>query len=136
VREWRRHGTLRSATPESANCSVIAAPATGNALVITSLVVDGYGLDSAVSSPYIALFTGPSDCSGPLIDYFDFKTNESRSMDFAPGLVVRSGQSLAGEGFGMTGAIHASGYTVPASAVPASSALAPSGAAPPQRRRP
>ena len=92
------------------------APA-GKAIVLTSIDIDAYSLGTG--STYVKSVIGASDCSNNALDYHDFTERGERQLTFNPGLVIHPGESLLMSAISIGAQVLATGYTVPANAVPA-----------------
>ncbi|MEO7119390.1 MAG: hypothetical protein ABIZ34_10505 [Candidatus Limnocylindrales bacterium] len=100
------------------NCIVLIEPAAGKALIVNQVDID------VKTGPFDAshgvLVTASSNCSGVSILIVNPATIGAYSQSFVPGFPVPAGGALSARAFGagFTAEIAASGYTVPAAAVP------------------
>jgi hypothetical protein len=101
----------------SGNCSAVATAPAGKAIVLTSIDINAYFILTS-GTPFLRSSIGASDCLGATLADHDFTERGERQLTFNPGVVIRSGQSLAMSGHSMSAVVLATGYIVPASAVP------------------
>ena len=108
---------MATATIAAGSCTAVATAPAGKAIVLTSIDIDTLFFGSGL--PYVHSTIGASNCTGMDLTYHDFAERGERQLTFNPGLIIRAGQSLAMDAHSMNAAVLATGYIVPASAVPA-----------------
>lgn len=109
--------------PLQPSCRLIAAPASGKALILSTLNVD-FGYNST-GTGYVGLYVGTSPCPPVPLQYVDKAQNGVVSLDFGPGLAIPSGSGLYANHRGdFVAYVAAYGHQVPASAVPATASAA------------
>jgi hypothetical protein len=99
-------------------CATVAAPPAGKALVITSVLVDTYEDPTPGSGQFVSIYTG-APCNTLVADV-NPPTVGATSIPIPTGLAIPNGQSLSAfVGGAVAAEVYAYGYTVNASAVPA-----------------
>ncbi|HEX8102937.1 MAG TPA: hypothetical protein VF533_10005 [Solirubrobacteraceae bacterium] len=102
----------------STDCTPIATPPTGRALIVKSISVDVFGLASPSGSTYVALGVA---CAGAA--YVNPSSLGVTTIPFEPGYVVPAKTQLMAYRSGdVQAVVTVTGYTVPASQAPAAAA--------------
>jgi hypothetical protein len=122
-RETPANAFFRSvAFPSSSGaCTPIATPPTGKALIIKSVAVDTYGIETPGSGRYASFWVGTSTCESFVMDINPPGVGLI-DQPFEPGLGVPAGKKLWVYASSISAEAFAFGYSVAASAVPASAA--------------
>jgi hypothetical protein len=117
---WRASGTA------SSSCSQIGAPPAGKAVILRSITINVYSAPAGTFSgnTFITVFNNSSCTGTPIWDVTPTQLGVT-TMQFDPGVAIPSSGALSvsdfsGAGYGIEA--YATGYTVPASAVPSSAA--------------
>lgn len=101
----------------------VAAPPSGKALVVKTLIIDVYEMSTPGVSAFLAFAIGKADVCETGYTYLDLPGIGPFTIPFEPGLVVPAGYSLYGyQTGGVSARTTVTGYLVPASSVPATPA--------------
>jgi hypothetical protein len=103
--------------PANGACVPLATPDAGKALVIKSVTLDTFVIDTAAAGRFAGLWLGANGCEN-LIMEINPPGVGLLNQPFEPGLGVPAGQRLWIFGSNITSQASAFGYSVPANAVP------------------
>ena len=132
-REAPPNTLFRSSAFPGTTCLPLATPPAGKALVIKSVALDTFAIDSPGAGKFAALWLGVNGCEN-LVMEINPPGVGLQNQPFEPGLAVPAGQRLWVSAFSISSEADAFGYAVPASAVPATTVSA-SAKAPRQLRQ-
>jgi hypothetical protein len=107
-------------TAGSMQTVVVATPPAGEALIITSVHVNVWGLSG--TDPYVYLTTRAGSCTGSTVSFFDEVDPSASGMTvlpFDPGLPIPSTEVLCATAINLSANVETVGYSVASASVPA-----------------